>query len=139
MFAEDSGWPAWRIMVTGARDWTDRDEVRSQLSACVQGHDYRVIVVHGASPGGGVDAMARQFALDNADFGVFEEPHPPRGSDPDRFRRRNQYMVNLGADLCLAFATRWVSGTGQTARMARRAGIETVDLGVDTREEASPN
>lgn len=53
-------------------------------------------------------------------------------------RARNQHMVNLGADVCLAFATRWASGTGMCARMARKAGILVVDYGVDTSMEARP-
>lgn len=58
------------------------------------------------------------------------EAHPAR-EHPDP-KARNLHMVGLGADVCLAFAWCWASGTGHCARAARRAGIRTLDFGVPT-------
>jgi hypothetical protein len=52
--------------------------------------------------------------------------------------QRNAFMVSLGADLCIAFAHRWASGTGHCARYARKAGIPVIDYGVSTRTEDRP-
>jgi hypothetical protein len=41
-------------------------------------------------------------------------------------------MVSLGADVCLAFAQAYASGTGHCARAARKAGIPVLDYGVST-------
>lgn len=85
-----------------------------------------VVLVHGDAER--ADQMAKYIA---GRLGLPEEAHPA-----DRFpspRVRNQYMVDLGAAACVACATRWASGTGMCARMARRAGIPVFDLGVDTR------
>ena len=87
------------------------------------------MVVHGGCPTG-ADAAAGAFARQaGIEVEVFE-PNPADGSQ--RFRIRNQRMVDVGADLCLTFADGWASGTGMCARMARTAGIRTVDYGVNT-------
>lgn len=113
-----------RVLVTGSREWTDRAAVFRALEHawCAYGQP---TVVHGAAEG--ADEIAQEWA----DLrGVGYEAHPAR--DHATPRDRNQYMVDLGAGLCLAFALRWASGTGMCARMARRAGIRVVDYGVST-------
>jgi len=119
-----------RILVTGSRDWTDREAVGRALdkAAPIDPVD-RIVVVHGGARG--TDLVAHYWATK---WGWITEAHPA-GSDP---KARNQRMVDLGADVCLAFATRWASGTGHCARAARRAGIRTVDYGVSTRMEDRP-
>jgi len=119
-----------RVLITGARDWTDEKKLYDALlSASLI--ESRPILIHGGAVG--VDRMAaEQWSL----WGLEVEAYP--ASDFPSPRDRNQHMVNLGADVCIAFATRWASGTGMCARMARRAGIGTVDYGVDTRMEARP-
>src|SRR5690606_28867717 len=80
--------------------------------------------------------MADNFWRDMMKRYPLEEPevHPP---DYDRWGGkapliRNQEMVDKGANVCLAFATKWNSGTGHCARAARRAGIFVCDYGVST-------
>lgn len=89
-----------------------------------------VIVVHGDCSGG--DRMAEYIA---GRLGIQTEKHPVHLFPSPRVR--NQYMVTLGAEACVACATDWASGTGMCARMARRAGIPVFDVGVDTRPRSA--
>lgn len=117
-----------RILVTGSREWTDDSIIYRALAAhppIALSLDLSNVVVHGKAPG--ADMIADHWAHQ---FGWLTEPHPAK--DFPSPRSRNQYMVNLGADVCLTFAARWNSGTGMCARMARRAGIPVVDYGADT-------
>lgn len=120
----------YRILVTGSRRWRDYLDVWTAINNQMPDGDAKV--VHGDCPDG-VDAMAQEFC-ENFDIPV--EKHNARGFPS--FKARNQHMVDLGANVCLAFATSWMSGTGQTARMARKAGIRTIDYGVATDWEACP-
>jgi hypothetical protein len=117
-----------RILVTGTRNGWDPAEI---WGALVEHGDEVCTLVHGWADG--VDRDADFFARG---FGWEVEVYPA-----DQFEsplKRNEYMVRLGADVCLAFADRWASGTGHCARAARRAGIPVIDYGVDTRLEARP-
>jgi len=119
-----------RILVTGSRGWTDWPTLCSALNNALGGVDV-VTIVHGAAAG--ADAMAQEWA-DVAEMPF--EAH--RAEDFPSPLVRNRHMVNLGADVCLAFAQKWASGTGNCARLARRAGIPVIDYGVDTSMEARP-
>ena len=101
----------YRSLVTGSRDWTDRVTLVHVLdmayeSAIRDGYD-RFIVVHGACPKG-ADLLASMWArsMKAAGHPVEEERHP---ADWKRLRRRagfkrNEEMVELGANLCCEFA-----------------------------------
>lgn len=122
----------YRILVTGSREWTDNDKLQDALLDFVH-RDDTCVLIHGACPDGADEMAATAWAIIR-DWGgdnlLPAEAYP--GKDFPSFKARNQHMVDLGADICLAFATKWESGTGQTARMARRAGIPVVDYGVST-------
>jgi hypothetical protein len=127
-----------RILVTGSRTWTDQSKLRLAVMREVVAAEFAAVVVHGAAVDGlgnpaGADAMADRYARM---IGTKREAYP--AADFPSPRHRNQHMVDLGADVCLAFATSWASGTGMCARMARRAGIPVIDYGVDTLIEARP-
>lgn len=125
-----------RLLVTGSRDWDDWKIIETAIRHATAGITRTsVTVVHGDAPGADViaDHVAQQMSM-------HVEPHP---ADWTRLGRsagpiRNVAMVRLGADVCLCFAASWASGSGATARMARKAGIPTVDHGVDTSPEAKP-
>ncbi|MFI5877567.1 SLOG family protein [Streptomyces sp. NPDC051445] len=82
-----------------------------------------VTLVHGACPKG-ADAIAHHFGLV---VGIEIEAHP---ADWDSWGksagfRRNADMVNLGADLCLAFIRGGSRGASMTAGLARDVQIPT--------------
>jgi len=117
---------SYRILVTGSRQWKDGWLVEDALLAAVDSApDDEIVVVHGAAKG--FDTIADEVARD---FGLRVEAH--RAQDHPDPLARNQHMVDLGADICLAFALDWASGTGHCARRARQAGIPTIDYGVNT-------
>lgn len=119
-----------RILITGSRGWTDAVTMLRVLRGAW--HLFpEAVLVHGDAEG--ADRMAAGIWVS----GARPVEAYPAGDFPSP-KHRNQHMVDLGADLCLAFAQSWASGTGQCARMARRAGIPVLDYGVDTRLEARP-
>lgn len=114
-----------RILVTGSRRWTDREVITQALYDVWQeaGFPRDVTVVHGACPYGGADAIAAEVAKQH--FGWVVDPHP---ADWKMLKKaagpiRNQEMVDLGADVCLAFIMPDSRGTLDCAERAERAHI----------------
>ncbi|HEY9438735.1 MAG TPA: DUF2493 domain-containing protein [Streptomyces sp.] len=93
----------YRILVTGSRDWNDRDRVWLELGNAVAPVpiDREIVIVHGHCPSG-ADAMADAWARK---YGATIERHRAQdfGPWPTCGPIRNQHMVSLGADRCLAF------------------------------------
>lgn len=124
-----------RVLVTGSRNWQDRDVIRQALLSVPAVHGIpacNVTVVHGAARG--ADRIAAEEA---ARLGMQVEAHP---ADWDKHGKaagaiRNSEMVQLGADVCLAFPLGRSVGTRDCMRKARRAGIDVIDLG--PREEVA--
>lgn len=142
----------YRILVTGSRTWDDWATVWTALEDAVeqayrQGHR-EYVVIHGGAKG--ADQIAANWCeehaawYDNASQVLAEERHPadwaapcgPICRTPHRKRRldgstycpwagwtRNQAMVDLGADLCLAFILNNSRGTADCIRRAEKAGI----------------
>lgn len=136
-----------RVLVTGSRSWADGQAITGALldswhdAIQVLSPDVRFVVVHGDCPQG-ADALAKQWATTN---GLIHEPHaadwaaPCGDACPDRPHRktskehgeycplaghhRNQFMVDLGADLVLAFHRNNSRGTADCIRRAKKAGI----------------
>jgi hypothetical protein len=124
-----------RLLVTGARDWTDARLVHHELNRAItrlcpmypDGVDWDtrgLVLVHGACPTG-ADFIANEWAIVNF---IDVDPHP---ADWNRWGkaagpRRNSEMVALGADLCLAFIGPKSRGTVDCADKAAAAGIETL-------------
>src|ERR1044071_1065880 len=93
-----------RILVTGSRKWTDKMAVLRTLNKAVgfldpDGDPYDVIIVHGGADG--ADELADQVAVGNG-WHIEEYEYDPMLYEGDP-RNRNTYMVDLGADLCVAF------------------------------------
>lgn len=125
-----------RVLVTGSRDWTDRETVYRAIVQLQEQHaergydgqgnfvDWLVdgwVIVHGACPTG-ADAIADDFATTSW---MAVERHP---ADWKKYGRRagflrNAEMVELGADICLAFQRNKSKGTQHTIDLARKAGI----------------
>lgn len=123
-----------RILVTGSRRWTDYDMIRNLLAAIDRQEVPEVLdaldlpnttthtLVHGGARG--ADTIAGQIAKE---LGWIVEVHYP---DWVKFPKtagfiRNQAMVDLGADLCLAFikVDSQTGGTRDCMKRARMAGI----------------
>ncbi|GAA3172736.1 SLOG family protein [Nonomuraea roseoviolacea] len=144
----------YRILITGSRTWTDWETVWRALDdtigAQVKNGETEFVVVHGHCPRG-ADAIADSYCedqagwRDNAGQVLAVEQHPADWTAPcgqhcrtaHRRRRgdgtsycptagltRNQQMVDLGADICLAFIRDDSRGATDCARRAARAGIE---------------
>lgn len=120
-----------RILVTGSRQWTDRTRLEAVLwnEAFNFVHLGKVTFVHGACPSG-ADAMAHDWLVRHGQS-VFEEAWP---ADWKRHGKaagfiRNKEMVDLGADLCIAFIVPGKSpGTLHTVSYARGAGIDVCEV-----------
>lgn len=129
-----------RILVTGSRDWTDwltvafalfDEAIKSSLVV----YD-PVTVVHGACPTG-ADEIADDVATELLPFmetvPILVERHP---ADWEQHGKRagflrNAEMVNLGADVCLAFIRNGSKGASMTADLAEKAGVPTRRYVVD--------
>lgn len=113
----------YRVLVTGSRDWADDTAVGEALSEAIRPvwHDRNVVIVHGACPSG-ADQLAHKWA---EVFGVAVERHPANWQINGKRAGfiRNALMVNLGADLCLAFIRNGSRGASHTAALAEQAGI----------------
>ena len=113
----------FRLLVTGSRTWDKEDLMRRLLVKVYnQVKDRDPILVHGTAPG--ADEMASAIWLD---LGGAVEPHP---ADWDKWGKaagfiRNQQMVDLGANLCIAFIRDNSRGASMTAKIADKAGILT--------------
>jgi hypothetical protein len=115
----------YRVLVTGSRDWDDDTAIGEALSEAIRPvwHDRDVVIVHGACPSG-ADQLAHEWA---EVFGAAVERHPANWQINGKRAGfiRNQHMVNLGADLVLAFIRNGSRGASHTADLAEQAGIET--------------
>jgi hypothetical protein len=122
---------SYRILITGSRSSGDeiadvawRQFVHNKLVATVLDGEIRghITVVHGECVYGGVDLWAAEWAAKWGPLAT-DEPHPARlfPSPPDR----NSHMVQLGADLCIAFPAKGSRGTWDCLRKAVDAGIDS--------------
>lgn len=100
VYAQYLDGPRYRILVTGSRDWTDRQAVYEAL------HEHAPLsrpftVVHGGCPSG-ADALATDWCRAN-----HLEPEVHRAQWRTYGKRagfmRNTEMADLGAAVCLAF------------------------------------
>lgn len=134
----------FRVLVTGSRTWRDEQAIRDALAAVVSEHGpENVTVVHGAARG--ADEIADRIASAWGG-GLTVERHPADWDAPCRptcrhgykiraDRKpycpsvgiyRNQAMVDLGADVCLAFQVGKSRGTADCIRRAEKADIPVV-------------
>ena len=116
-----------RILVTGSRDWADAASVFRALDQTAAEASYREItIVHGGARG--ADGFAHIWAIRNG-FTVERHPANWRMSGKAAGFLRNQHMINLGADVCLAFPLGVSRGTRDCMRRAEAAGIPIRNYG----------
>jgi hypothetical protein len=115
-----------RILVTGSRTWTNRTVIQSALRQAWMdlGANHHCVLVSGHCPDG-ADAIAEAWW---AQSGMPVERHPANWLQygASAGPRRNKEMVDLGADICLAFMVGQSKGTAGTIALAKAAGIPTV-------------
>lgn len=116
-----------RILITGSREWEDRNVIHRAISEWVRDNvpqNEVTILVHGDASRG-ADRHARDFA--RAMWWLEEEAHPADWSwGTGAGMHRNQDMVDLGADVCLAFIRGKSKGTRDCADKAAKAGIPVI-------------
>lgn len=110
-----------RLLVSGSRTWDDEEAVREVLRDAWKRIGAATLVHGGAR---GLDRMAAGI-WSGAGLPVEEWP-----ADWERFGRsagfrRNEAMVEAGADLCAVFVRSGSRGASHTARIAQAAGIPT--------------
>lgn len=121
--------PMKRILVTGSRTWTNEQMMRNELVRAYRelngdrGDLRDIVLVHGGAAG--ADTMAGQIWW-SARLPV--EVHEAKWKTNGVYfagagRARNQKMVDLGADLCLAFIKNNSRGASHCAQAAEDAGI----------------
>lgn len=125
-----------RILITGSRTWTDRSVIAKTLDPFPDGS----ILVSGACPSG-ADKLCEEYA-DQRGWKI--ERHAARWQVDGAYNsragfERNEFMVALGADVCVAFvhpckrcsvkaerlAPHGSHGALHTYNLAQRAGMET--------------
>lgn len=117
-----------RLLITGSRTWEDRIVIQDALLQAYKEHRSvcqlnDLVLVSGACPTG-ADRLCEDVWFGN---GFEIEQHP---ADWNRHGKaagfiRNEEMVELGADLCLAFIKDGSRGASHMARLAEQAGIPT--------------
>lgn len=116
-----------RILITGSREWRDDAIIENAIWDWVKANSQvqeEIVVVHGDAARG-ADRMARDIARRTP--WVTEEAHPADWSwGNGAGMHRNQEMVDLGADVCLAFIRGKSNGTRHCAGQAEKAGIPVI-------------
>lgn len=137
-----------RILITGSRDWRDRDAIYDDLDQLWDLAGGRLTIVHGWCETG-ADAIADEWG--HSITGVTVERHaalwgascrttcPPGHRRPSRHPRhagttycplaghyRNQEMVDLGADQVRAYQLNYSRGTQDCIDRAKAAGLTVI-------------
>jgi YspA, cpYpsA-related SLOG family len=114
-----------RLLLTGSQGWTEGGLI--EIAMLVEVGDtpwHEVLVVHGGCKKGAdkiVDEIARRRG-----WGRLIMPADWAHYGNAAGQIRNERMVKMGADVCIAFIREKSPGASTTARKADRAGIRTV-------------
>lgn len=114
-----------RILVTGSRDWPGRSLVYAELMRAFENSEGDFVVVEGGARGADRFAADWALALGREDARVRNERYPADWARHGKAAGfiRNQEMVDLDADLCLAFRYNGSRGTTDCLERVRKAGI----------------
>jgi len=114
----------FRILITGSRNWNSVTKIHDEILAVIM--EYGPIpytVVHGGAVGADLMAAHAAWVLSH-EHDVQVEEHP---ADWSLGRAagliRNQYMVDLGAQVCLAFIRNNSAGASHCRDACYEAGI----------------
>lgn len=121
-----------KLLITGTRTWTDRIRMGQELMRAI--HDLEgdydrqsILLIEGECPTGGADIMARDiwWSWGRPVLGVpanWEVLGKRAGPE------RNQRMVDMMPDLCVAFLQNGSRGTVDCVTRAREAGIPVTEV-----------
>lgn len=118
-----------RVLVTGSRAWTREDIISAALKRVFDTYGpFRL--VHGGAQG--ADQIAGRV-MRKRNFGPVEV-HPAQWAKHEGKtggHERNRFMVELGADLCIAFILDHSKGASACADLAEENGIPTRRIFLD--------
>lgn len=125
------------ILITGSRGWTEWERIETAILDAVESHfrnsTGRVVIADVASfvtiRHGGAEGADSWAELVGRRYGFKTDVHRPDYDNlPSKIAplRRNDKMVELGADVCLAFRLNASRGTTYTIDKAMAAGIHTI-------------
>jgi len=126
--------PTARLLVTGSRNFGNRgssditlmrDSLKDARRTLANADFDRIILVHGAARG--ADQLAASVGKS---MGFVLEAHPAQWNVHGKAAGpiRNKEMVDLGADLMLAFPRGSSRGTRGCMTLADKAGIEVINV-----------
>lgn len=111
----------FRLLITGSRTWSDVAVIEREFEVVAKHEGSAVVLVSGGAKG--ADTLCEQIAERH---GWVVERHLPDWSVGKRAGfDRNRKMVDLGADMCLAFIKDDSAGASQCSRIAKEAQIPT--------------
>lgn len=112
-----------RVLITGGRDWTNRELIRRAMIACGPG----VTFAHGAAHG--ADNIAaeegRSLPVLVLPYPVLSIDGPWPGAGPNRNTRM---LINFKPTLCLAFPDPNSRGTYDMVRKCKAAGVPVIEF-----------
>ncbi len=125
-----------RILVTGSRDWSDFHRLQGVLKGLAATEE--VTLVHGDCPTG-ANHLAAEWA-EKVGWNVEAHPAPWKELGKRAGFQRNKHMVDLGADICVAFLMPCRKpehtdqpphpshGTDHCKNLAKQAGITVLEV-----------
>ncbi|AKC02821.1 GTP-binding domain [Gordonia phage GordTnk2] len=119
-----------KILVTGSRYWDDYQMVQDLICDVLSDFEWyskECELIHGGAPG--ADEMAARFCSGYFDMTVTEFPADWGKHGKSAGPKRNQQMVDYGADICLAFIMPNSKGTMDCLKRAAVAGIQVIAVG----------
>jgi len=113
-----------RVLITGSREWNNIFLIKNELNKLFDNWGTSVTLISGHCPNG-ADAICENTAKE---LGWTIETYPADWAQygkPAGFIR-NKKMVDLGADICLAFIKNGSRGASSTAKLVELANIKTL-------------
>jgi hypothetical protein len=113
-----------RVLVTGGRDYTDRDRIHNELCGLRVTRGPISCIIHGCATGADSEGMiwAEMMGIKHAPFRADWHTHG-KAAGP----LRNQRMIDEGKpDLVIAFPGG--KGTADMVRRARAANVEVLEI-----------
>lgn len=121
-----------KILVTGSRYWNDYEMIQKLICDVLNDfawYEEECELIHGGAPG--ADEMAARVALEDFNMTITEFPADWDKHGKAAGPKRNQQMVDYGADICLAFILPNSKGTMDCVKRAAVGGIQVIAIGKD--------